>query len=174
MCPVAHTHQDRPHFKPAALHFQDVAHAGGGVGVGKNQDIGRARHAGVGEDAVADVLGQGGVGVHLSLVDEIAGLGIQDLQRGAHPDAGVAVEVAELAVRAERDFRRKAEAADVARGAQVPGQLIIYPQGTRVAPGIELPYKTGTAVLYQQLGQTCVPVAMAVRKSLASMMIWSW
>ena len=52
--------------------------------------------------------------------------------------------------------------ADVQSGAARPGQLIIYPQGTRVAPGIELPYKTGTAVLYQQLDQTCYPVAVNV------------
>ena len=52
--------------------------------------------------------------------------------------------------------------ADVQAGQARPGQLIIYPQGTRVAPGVELPYKTGTAVLYQQLGQTCVPVAVNV------------
>ncbi len=43
-----------------------------------------------------------------------------------------------------------------------PGQLIIYPQGTRVAPGAHLPYKVGTAVLYEQLGQDCVPVATNV------------
>ncbi len=52
--------------------------------------------------------------------------------------------------------------ADVEKGRARPGQLIIYPQGTRVAPGVELPYKTGTAVLYQQLGQGCVPVAVNV------------
>ncbi len=52
--------------------------------------------------------------------------------------------------------------ADVARGAVDPGQLVIYPQGTRVAPGAKLPYKVGTAALYQQLGQPCVPVATNV------------
>jgi 1-acyl-sn-glycerol-3-phosphate acyltransferase len=52
--------------------------------------------------------------------------------------------------------------ADVARGAADPGQLVIYPQGTRVAPGAKLPYKVGTAALYQQLGQPCVPVATNV------------
>lgn len=52
--------------------------------------------------------------------------------------------------------------ADVEAGRAAPGQLIIYPQGTRVAPGVEIPYKTGAAVLYQQLGQTCVPVAVNV------------
>lgn len=48
---------------------------------------------------------------------------------------------------------------DVKRGLQRPGQLIIYPQGTRVAPGAYRPYKVGTAVLYEQLGQPCYPVA---------------
>lgn len=52
--------------------------------------------------------------------------------------------------------------ADVASGASLPGQLIIYPQGTRVAPGVKAPYKAGTAALYQQLGQDCVPVAANV------------
>ncbi len=49
--------------------------------------------------------------------------------------------------------------ADVARGAADAGQLVIYPQGTRVAPGATAPYKVGTALLYDQLGQPCVPVA---------------
>ncbi len=49
--------------------------------------------------------------------------------------------------------------ADVEKGQREPGQLIIYPQGTRVPPGRKLPYKIGTAVLYEQLGQDCVPVA---------------
>jgi len=51
---------------------------------------------------------------------------------------------------------------DVAAGAQQPGQLIIYPQGTRIAPGVRAPYKIGTGVLYEQLAQDCVPVAVNV------------
>ncbi|MEM7631251.1 MAG: lysophospholipid acyltransferase family protein [Pseudomonadota bacterium] len=51
---------------------------------------------------------------------------------------------------------------DVEAGRANPGQLIIYSQGTRVAPGIRAPYKVGTAVLYEQLGQPCVPVATNV------------
>lgn len=47
-------------------------------------------------------------------------------------------------------------------GRDRPGQLIIYPQGTRVAPGATRPYKVGTALLYEQLGQDCVPVATNV------------
>ena len=53
-------------------------------------------------------------------------------------------------------------AKDVAKGNREPGQLIIYPQGTRVAPGAKRPYKAGTFVLYKQLGQGCVPVATNV------------
>ena len=52
--------------------------------------------------------------------------------------------------------------AEVASGVSLPGQLIIYPQGTRVAPGVKAPYKAGTAALYQQLGQDCIPVAANV------------
>ena len=52
--------------------------------------------------------------------------------------------------------------ADVKSGAQKPGQLIIYSQGTRVAPGVKAPYKMGSAALYMQLGQDCVPVATNV------------
>lgn len=52
--------------------------------------------------------------------------------------------------------------ADVKAGTGMPGQLIIYPQGTRVAPGVARPYKIGTGVLYAQLGQTCVPAATNV------------
>ncbi len=50
----------------------------------------------------------------------------------------------------------------VTKGQDAGGQLIIYPQGTRVAPGAYLPYKVGSAVLYEQLGQDCTPVATNV------------
>ncbi len=52
--------------------------------------------------------------------------------------------------------------ADVTSGAAHPGQLIIYPQGTRVAPGADRPYKVGSGALYRELGQECVPVAVNV------------
>ncbi|NIZ62704.1 1-acyl-sn-glycerol-3-phosphate acyltransferase [Sedimentitalea sp. CY04] len=51
---------------------------------------------------------------------------------------------------------------DVESGRQDAGQLIIYAQGTRVKPGVKADYKVGTAVLYDQLKQTCVPVATNV------------
>jgi len=50
----------------------------------------------------------------------------------------------------------------VERNRAGPGQLIIYPQGTRVAPGDTRPYKIGPAVLYGKLGQPCVPAATNV------------
>lgn len=49
--------------------------------------------------------------------------------------------------------------ADVEAGAADPGQLVIYPQGTRVPPGEPRPYKVGTALLYDQMQQPCVPAA---------------
>jgi 1-acyl-sn-glycerol-3-phosphate acyltransferase len=51
---------------------------------------------------------------------------------------------------------------DVAAGQAEPGQLIIYPQGTRIPPGVRAPYKIGSGVLYEQLGQDCVPAATNV------------
>ena len=38
-------------------------------------------------------------------------------------------------------------------------QLVIYPQGTRVAPGARPPFKIGAGVLYERLGHACVPAA---------------
>lgn len=52
--------------------------------------------------------------------------------------------------------------ADVKAGSASPGQLIIYPQGTRVAAGASKSYKVGTGVLYDQTGQACVPAATNV------------
>ncbi|MCX8508499.1 MAG: lysophospholipid acyltransferase family protein, partial [Rhodobacteraceae bacterium] len=52
--------------------------------------------------------------------------------------------------------------ADVKAGTALPGQLIIYPQGTRVAAGAVKPYKAGVGVLYNELGQDCVPAAANV------------
>lgn len=43
-----------------------------------------------------------------------------------------------------------------------PGQLMIYPQGTRVAPGAKKSYKIGSGVLYEGLGQPCIPAATNV------------
>jgi len=39
-------------------------------------------------------------------------------------------------------------------------QLIIFPEGTRRAPGAEPNYKQGVIHLYRRLGQPCLPVAL--------------
>ena len=42
---------------------------------------------------------------------------------------------------------------------EIGGQLVVFPQGTRVKPGVKKPYKVGVSVIYDNLGQDCVPVA---------------
>jgi len=41
-------------------------------------------------------------------------------------------------------------------------QLVIYPQGTRVAPGKSMPYKVGAAVICLRMGRPCVMAATNV------------
>jgi 1-acyl-sn-glycerol-3-phosphate acyltransferase len=74
-------------------------------------------------------------------------LGLYALRIGSTPVA-----------RGERGKAMKAMV-DHAGRATEPRQLVIYPQGTRVAPGVPAPFKVGAGVLYERLGQTCVPAA---------------
>ncbi|MFT4783453.1 MAG: 1-acyl-sn-glycerol-3-phosphate acyltransferase [Paracoccaceae bacterium] len=64
--------------------------------------------------------------------------------------------------RGKRGLAIKKMIADVTAGKQYPGQLIIYAQGTRVAPGVKAPYKVGSGVLYHQFQHDCIPVATNV------------
>jgi len=64
--------------------------------------------------------------------------------------------------RGKRSVAMAQMVADVKAGGALPGQLIIYPQGTRVAAGATKPYKVGVGVLYDALGQDCVPAATNV------------
>ena len=64
--------------------------------------------------------------------------------------------------RGKRAQAIKQMVADVQSGRTEPGQLVIYPQGTRVAPAATRPYKVGTGVLYAETGQDCVPAACNV------------
>ncbi|MDP5084510.1 MAG: 1-acyl-sn-glycerol-3-phosphate acyltransferase [Yoonia sp.] len=64
--------------------------------------------------------------------------------------------------RGKRGQAIKKMVADVKAGRALPGQLIIYPQGTRIAPGVKAPYKIGTGALYRELEQPVVPVATNV------------
>lgn len=50
----------------------------------------------------------------------------------------------------------------VASARDEPGQLVIYPQGTRVAPGAAMPYKIGAGLIYEELRQPCIPAATNV------------
>jgi 1-acyl-sn-glycerol-3-phosphate acyltransferase len=42
---------------------------------------------------------------------------------------------------------------------ELDGQLVIYPQGTRVTPGVKAPWRPGVAVLYEAAEEPCVPAA---------------
>ena len=64
--------------------------------------------------------------------------------------------------RSQRGRAIKRMVAAVAEGRSRPGQLIIFPQGTRVAAGAHLPYKAGAGILYRELAQPCVPAATNV------------
>ena len=61
--------------------------------------------------------------------------------------------------RGKRGMAIRKMVADVQAGRARAGQLIIYPQGTRIAPGVKAPYKIGTGALYRELAQPVVPVA---------------
>lgn len=64
--------------------------------------------------------------------------------------------------RGKRGAAVKQMMADVASGTARPGQLIIFPQGTRVAAGAKAPFKIGAGVIYAETGQRCVPAATNV------------
>ncbi len=45
------------------------------------------------------------------------------------------------------------------RLAQAPRQIVIFPEGTRKAPGAPPDYKPGVAAIYRELGIACTPMA---------------
>lgn len=49
---------------------------------------------------------------------------------------------------------------DAKARAQVGREIVIFPEGTRRAPGAEPAYKSGVLALYEQLDLPCVPVAL--------------
>lgn len=55
-------------------------------------------------------------------------------------------------------IRAMVDAAKAAAAEERP--IVIFPQGTRVAPGADAPYLPGVAALYRQLGIPVVPVAL--------------
>jgi 1-acyl-sn-glycerol-3-phosphate acyltransferase len=50
--------------------------------------------------------------------------------------------------------------ADAKEAARMGRQIVIFPEGTRRAPGAPPDYKPGAAALYLNLGLPCVPVAL--------------
>ncbi len=64
--------------------------------------------------------------------------------------------------RGKRSAAIKKMIADAKASSDMAGQLIIFPQGTRVAPAVKQPYKIGAGVLYDKLKQDCVPAATNV------------
>jgi 1-acyl-sn-glycerol-3-phosphate acyltransferase len=51
-------------------------------------------------------------------------------------------------------------ARDAAKRAEQGRDIVIFPEGTRRAPGAPPAYKPGITLLYQTLGVPCVPVAL--------------
>ncbi len=50
--------------------------------------------------------------------------------------------------------------AAIAKQAHHPGQVSIFPQGTRIQPGVDAPYKIGAWRIYKAFDFTCHPVAL--------------
>ncbi len=75
-------------------------------------------------------------------------LGVYTLRMGSTP-----------VVRGKKGAAVKKMVDSAEKNSREPGQLVIYPQGTRLAPGVVAPYKVGAAVLYERMGVTCVPAA---------------
>ena len=78
-------------------------------------------------------------------------LGLYALRIGSTPVA-----------RGKRGAAVKAMVSDVEKQSKIPGQLVIYPQGTRTLPGAYLRYKVGAGILYQRSGEACYPAATNV------------
>ena len=112
---VAHAHQDWPDLKPAAFHLQNVAYTRCGIGVCKDQRIGRPFHPPVRQDACAQFRIKGGVDVHFALVGKITRFRVQNGDGFAHPCAGPPRLIAKLRLRAQGDFWVQPETAHVAR-----------------------------------------------------------
>ena len=64
--------------------------------------------------------------------------------------------------RGKRSFAVKQMVQGARRPGSASGQLVIYPEGTRVAPGARKDYKIGAAILYDVSGCPCVPAATNV------------
>ncbi len=48
----------------------------------------------------------------------------------------------------------------IAANKSEPGQFVIYPQGTRILPGVKAPYKQGVYAIYRTYDAPCTPAAV--------------
>ena len=112
---VSHAHQDRADFKAIGLGLDRIAHRTGNFGICENQNIGSALKACIGEDALAQFRVEGCVDLHFTFVDEIAVGPVENAHRLAHTPRRCTVEIAELGIGAQGDFRLNAEAPDMTR-----------------------------------------------------------
>ncbi|WP_114287471.1 lysophospholipid acyltransferase family protein [Candidatus Halocynthiibacter alkanivorans] len=64
--------------------------------------------------------------------------------------------------RGKRSAAIKSMVKGVKESGGIPGQLIIFPQGTRVAAGKKMPYKIGAGVLFEKTGQAMIPASTNV------------
>lgn len=49
---------------------------------------------------------------------------------------------------------------EVGKRHDLDGQLVIYPQGSRIVPGMDAPYKIGAHHIYRAEGLRCIPAAV--------------
>ena len=110
---IAHSHQDRADLKPACLHLENVPNGGRSIKIRENEHVCRSVESRMRHDSFADRHVESRVRMHLALVVKVTRFGIKDSHCFAHPLAGVAVKVPELAVAAERDLRLVTEPAHV-------------------------------------------------------------
>ena len=101
---------------------------------------------------------------HVHLLPARARPGLCDEER-ADGDPDLWLARAQAAHDPDRPVRRRqglARAAAQTRKRRWPTrrQIIIFPQGTRVAPGAKAPYQAGVAALYARLSRPVVPVAL--------------
>ena len=72
-----------------------------------------------------------------------------------------AMRAGSIAIDRKAGARAVRDMVAAARGAAMAGrQIVIFPEGTRTAPGTRLPYQPGVAALYHALQLTLVPVAV--------------
>ena len=111
---ITKTHQNRPNLETVGFGLENIAHARGGIGIGKDQHIRGALHFVVGENASAQFGVQGRIDVHFTLIGEIQIHRVQQGNGRTQAVAGIALQVAKLRMGAHRDVWRQSKAPNMA------------------------------------------------------------